>query len=754
MDRKERSSKAKARAVAAKLRPPKRPGAKRKHSPAGRPPDSTAKRVKLNPHDADAARRRRRRNDQAVDYAHAQAQRKLSDELRAAEHAAQVAAADAERAAAELEQRNQTAERRAALHAQRIKTFTPHAQGALPSQATLKSTLLGVFGLMFEFAMTRDVAINRWSRMCGSTPRAVRCIVDEYDPLALGLDCPVYAPDDDHKRAGVPSPQKQTLTPAMIAYCKGLVEARRKKGGTISLPEVRDALQLEYGEDAVPDSDTTLRRRLYEIGVYTLRVKNMPKRLRTDTAAWRQREVLFLTSYAKALALQRDGKAIIVYLDESFVHVGHRRGSTLCDVNAAGSTVKPHRSGLHAIVNSGTGRGRMLIILHAITADGLLCKRTADGKYFRVEEGATGVQQSCERVWASGGKGTDDYHSSMDGEMFERWIESQLIPTARSVYPGRRIILCMDNAPSHRRWVEGRLNPNTASKATASEVLKANGVTQLSVERDGKSVVMPCADWLNTAPKGPYAEELQTRMARLYQLKPWLNRTRVDVVLTAAARSDNGDAAIQDDRYHYAVFTLPYDTDAQPIERLWSYAKQHVAARYTAGRTLDQVRAHLLDGFYGDGKRHEPVSSAHTARWISAAHKHMSGRLRQCPTLRAMFGADAKEAEVTIERLTPAMCAAHKKKHPVRYDLLEDGMVLDDTGDSDDDDAADGSAPAAGAGGGSSAAAAQGHGVPKPAAAAAPAPAAASASAAVPSDLPPKRRAASHAKGKRAAKTK
>lgn len=223
------------------------------------------------------------------------------------------------------------------------------------------------------------------------------------------------------------------------------------------------------------------------------------------------------------------------------------------------------------------------------------------------------------------------------------------------------------------------------------------------------------------------------------------------------ARTDNGDASVPDDRFHYTVFTLPYDTDAQPIERLWSYAKQYAAAQHTAGRTLAGVRQHLLCGFYGDGKSHPAVSAEHCQRWINAAHDHLSTRLRSVPSLRALFGGAADTA-VRIESLTPAMCAEHKRLNPVRYDLLEDGAVYDDEGHSDDDD----SAPAAAAAAASAAAAAlaASSASAAPAAAAASSSAARSAAPARPSaaaaaaSAQPKRRAAPHTNHKRSAKSK
>lgn len=346
----------------------------------------------------------------------------------------------------------------------------------------------------------------------------------------------MYAVDDGHVRVGRASGQRQELTEDMVTFVRGLVEGKRQSGGTISGPAVHDALVLKYGAAEVPNP-RSLRRRLAELGIYTLPVKSFPKRLRTDTAAWRQREILFLRSYAKALDLQRRGEAVLVYLDESFIHVGHRRGRSLVDTTVDGATVKPHRSGLKGVVNSGTGRGRMLIILHAITRDGLLCTRNADGSYWRVAEGAVGEQLSAERVWPSGGKGTEDYHNSMDGEMFERWIQHQVLPTFRRLYPGKRCVLVMDNAPSHRRWRDDHLNPTTAAKQVCADVLMANGIMELHVDRDGTRVTFPSAQWQVRAPHGPSADELQLRLQRLFQLKPWLNRTRLDDILTAAVRA-------------------------------------------------------------------------------------------------------------------------------------------------------------------------------------------------------------------------
>ena len=129
-----------------------------------------------------------------------------------------------------------------------------------------------------------------------------------------------------------------------------------------------------------------------------------------------------MLAYATALREQAAGRAVVVYYDESFCHSGHRRGSSLADTTDADATITVPHKGQMAAINSGLAKGKMLIIQHAFTCDGLLCATNADGSLFRVHDGAVGEQQSAEKVWTSGGAGTDVYHRHFDAQMFERWV--------------------------------------------------------------------------------------------------------------------------------------------------------------------------------------------------------------------------------------------------------------------------------------------------------------------------------------------
>lgn len=124
----------KAAAAAKRVAAPPRPKRKRSTG-AGRPAGMPARPRAFDPRDAAVQKRRRHhRNELAQQQAAARADAQLRAELKAAADEAESAAAAARRRAAELDEEEERRTRRAALHAERVKTLTPHAQGALPDQ--------------------------------------------------------------------------------------------------------------------------------------------------------------------------------------------------------------------------------------------------------------------------------------------------------------------------------------------------------------------------------------------------------------------------------------------------------------------------------------------------------------------------------------------------------------------------------------------------------------------------------------------
>ena len=57
---------------------------------------------------------------------------------------------------------------------------------------------------------------------------------------------------------------------------------------------------------------------------------------------------------------------------------------------------------------------------------------------------------TAEWIWEANGK-VEDYHKNMDGVGFERWLENRLIPAFEALFPGKKMILVMDNASYHHQ---------------------------------------------------------------------------------------------------------------------------------------------------------------------------------------------------------------------------------------------------------------------------------------------------------------
>ena len=140
------------------------------------------------------------------------------------------------------------------------------------------------------------------------------------------------------------------------------------------------------------------------------------------------------------------------------------------------------------------------------------------------------------------------------------------------------------------------------------------GVTRISVERRKKGTsTMESFQFDSTsfARHGgrfaPTKEELKAELKAYLTTHPELNRTEV--------------AKLMEEHKHELIYTPPYLPGVQPIERVWAYAKNHVASRYRAGRTVRELVAQTYEGFYGDGKQHVGVDARLCASVIQHSHK-------------------------------------------------------------------------------------------------------------------------------------
>jgi hypothetical protein len=207
--------------------------------------------------------------------------------------------------------------------------------------------------------------------------------------------------------------------------------------------------------------------------------------------------------------------------------------------------VRPHRSGPKALVRSGIGRGKLFIICHAITTDGLLARLCDDGSLDRPKHAADPNAVSAELIYESG-QSSDDYHAHFDNATMLRWVSRQLLPAFVARYGAeKKMILVIDNSGNHSAMRSDYVRASNR-KSLLHKVLTDNGVNQLTVKRKmdhGKRRGAVCStsvmldrvldadQWLHPAPDGAYAHELTAAVCDLYRRKPRLTWSQLEVLL-------------------------------------------------------------------------------------------------------------------------------------------------------------------------------------------------------------------------------
>jgi hypothetical protein len=191
-------------------------------------------------------------------------------------------------------------------------------------------------------------------------------------------------------------------------------------------------------------------------------------------------KIKYALEYGHALALEREGKAVVVYMDESYVNMRHKRTNTWYNPNSAQSSD----------LNAGVGNGELFIMVHAITESGLFAAGDlSDGKEaeedldeeeekekvdmkdeglprVRPDYTKSGPQLSAEMIYRTKALPSDDYHKHFDSQMMEKWVTERLFPTFHAMYPDRQLILVLDNAKYHHARGEGWVSPNSMKKGT------------------------------------------------------------------------------------------------------------------------------------------------------------------------------------------------------------------------------------------------------------------------------------------------
>lgn len=579
----------------------------------------------------------------------------------------------------------------------------------------------------------------------GVDHRRVQEALTEYDPKGKGLAAQHIelnsGSDTDSDCNSTPHKTKMVLTAKEISATREHVHRSLRDGRTLTWRQVHQFVVAEFGFEG---SAHTTRRRLIAEGFGVLKTSQRPAH-NFQTPYWAKQKERFVLQMAEAFEEERAGRAVIVWMDESFVHNHHHRRITVVDTTSATDVAPSRRAKPKAVLPIGAGGGQLQIVVHAMTRDGLLVERDADGRYVRTSAMTAGlVYAAGKKSKKSDGTAKEGYHAHWDGESFVLWVRRQLIPTFVKVYGAeKRMYLVLDNSGNHSRRSPEHWVSVSSAKPVLAAFLEKHGVRAITVDRGMKTVpatryaparrgrpatnYIPAHEirdirtfqrdeWRTDAPHGPSKEELQERVRALYSEQPaltesLLERLFADGVSGAHTQPINWAAVFDNclccvvqitaetDRelkngltagLHKVVWTVPYMSECNPIEIVWAKSKGHAASKNDAKSSVASVKSAMLDGLYGDGQGFDGVTAAFCTRIIGHAKAFLKQWIDGSPALCALL---AGSRSTDIDSLTAVRRALYgpivRAHRAVRGRRAADA---DDDNGSGDDDADDGEA--------------------------------------------------------------
>ena len=159
----------------------------------------------------------------------------------------------------------------------------------------------------------------------------------------------------------------------------------------------------------------------------------------------------------------------------------------------------------------------------------------------------------------------------MTGAKFVAWLRNRLLPTFNRLFPGKKMILVLDNASYHKHRDETWISDSKAmNKHELAHQLLDLGVEQLTTVCKSPHIIPAHLFAAEPSAGGPSKDDLIAAVQKWLSEHPNHNRTVVEQLM--------------DDAGYTLIYTPPFCPEVQPIELLWAEIKRYVAERSTLNR--------------------------------------------------------------------------------------------------------------------------------------------------------------------------
>jgi hypothetical protein len=487
---------------------------------------------------------------------------------------------------------------------EQLHEFGIGTQGKSRPPSTTALSLLHITDQVKQ-GLSLNQAINKIATIEHTSPRSLRQAIQfftEKDEVPIpstanrGKGNPTHSLHSNNTDEYGPSLEAEILIHTLVARQK--TEGISITSTTIRA-ELRDKLMIDVHRSTV--------RRWMHMLEYRWRHKRYVGGMKPQAKNIRIRQ--FIMEIAHALKEEADGTAVIVYVDESYIHTHH--------ASKYGWLTKDDRDVI------GDRDGKRLIILHAMTETGMLAVPGEAGTNWMSEVALT-AEVVFEEVLEDG-QDDSDYHNTMNGPKFINWVRNRLLPTFTAMYPHKKMFLVLDNASYHKprdeSWIS---NSQSMNKHELVHQLLDLGVEQITTQGDRPRVILAHQYGVTIGQGGPSKNDLLAAVNQWLEDHPDHNQSVVEQLM--------GDAK------HAIIYTPPFCPEVQPIELLWAKVKRHVADQATHNRSITETRQQTEQAF-------EAITSSFCISIIKHTHDWMdefiqngkSEDLRQCGSLAGVI---------------------------------------------------------------------------------------------------------------------
>ena len=300
-----------------------------------------------------------------------------------------------------------------------------------------------------ELGLSHDAAVKATAKAELASPRTIRAAAQQFITTS-SLPEPATA----HRGSGNPQHPSHIANSKLTLQGEVLIHEMLQVVRERNTQETITTLRAGLAQHDIHVSRTTVFRRLHAL---SYRYTNKRFIGATSLRVLRNRRRSFVYRLAAARRLEKEGTHVIVGQDESYLH--QRKASKKLWASTLQSDAK--------LVRGDADGGRRLIVLHAITKDGPLHTSGVEPTSNLKEK-----QSSAELVFESHGSDAD-YHKCMNGENFVLWLKNRLFPAFEAKYPGKKMILLLDNVKYHHHrgplWITPRKMDQDALAVTLGE---------------------------------------------------------------------------------------------------------------------------------------------------------------------------------------------------------------------------------------------------------------------------------------------